>query len=73
MFPSVVKEDSLKERIREKNWDERFVNKGGIPEYSPLRDKHTKSYRKVISNPKKEDEGEPAGRQKKTTYFQKRM
>lgn len=53
MFPSVAKEDSIKEKIKEKQWDDRFVNKGTIPEYSPLKDKHTKSYRRLIANPKK--------------------
>jgi hypothetical protein len=56
MFPSVLKDDGLKERIKEKQWDDRLGSKGGIPDYSPLRDKHTKSYRRLISSSKKDKE-----------------
>ena len=51
MFPSVNKDDNLNQKIKEKQWDDRLVsnNKTGIPEYSPLKDKHTKSYRKLLS------------------------
>jgi hypothetical protein len=31
MFPSVIKDDNLKEKIKEKQWDERFGIKNGIP------------------------------------------
>lgn len=72
MFPSVGKEDSVKEKIKERNWDDRLGSKGGIPEYSPLKDKHTKNYRRVIGSTKKEDE-ESGTKGKKATYFQKRM
>lgn len=72
MFPSVAKED-VRDKIKEKTWDDRFGTKSGIPEYSPLKDKHTKNYRKSL---KKEDsetkEGKPA-REGKRTYFEKRM
>lgn len=72
MFPSVAKDDSLKEKIKERNWDDRFANKSTIPEYSPMKDKHAKSYRRLINNAKKEEEVE-VGKGKKATYLQKRM
>jgi hypothetical protein len=76
MFPSVGKED-IKEKIKEKNWDDRFV-KGGIPEYSPLRDKHVKSYRKPMgkSDGRTEEGGpkaEDVAKGGRRTYFEKRM
>jgi hypothetical protein len=50
MFPSVVpKDEPLIDKFKEKRWDDRFANNGGIPDYSPLKDRHTKSYRKILS------------------------
>ena len=71
MFPSVSKEDNINQKIKEKQWDERFGNKGAIPEYSPLKDKHTKSYRKIITHKKDEHDVDP--KPLKATYFQKRL
>lgn len=71
MFPSVAREDPIKDKIKQKQWDQRFSAKTGIPDYSPLKDKHTKSYRKIITN--KKEEGDIDNRSKKATYFQKRM
>ena len=47
MFP-ILKDDNLKDKLKERKWDERFNNQNGIPDYSPLKDKHTKSYRKIL-------------------------
>ena len=51
MLPSIAKED-LHHKIKEKQWDDRQLNKAAIPQYSPLSDKHTKSYRKIITHKK---------------------
>ena len=71
MFPSVNRDDSLNNKIKEKQWDDRLGPKSNIPEYSPLKDKHTKSYRKLITHKKDEHEGE--NKPQKSTYFQKRL
>jgi hypothetical protein len=70
MFPSVNKDD-INNKIKERQWDDRLGNKGSIPEYSPLKDKHTKSYRKIITH--KKEEPEPELKPLKATYFQKRL
>ena len=51
MLPSIAKED-VHQKIKEKQWDDRHISKSTIPEYSPLKDKHTKTYRKLISHKK---------------------
>lgn len=72
MFPSVVKDENISNKIKEKQWDDRLGPKSNIPEYSPLKDKHTKSYRKMITT-KKEDANVTPTKQTKATYFQKRL
>ncbi len=71
MFPSVAKED-VREKIKEKNWDDRFV-KSTIPDYSPLRDKHTKSYRRSVGKDVVKETGKVEKGDGKRTYFEKRM
>jgi hypothetical protein len=68
MFPSVAKED-IREKIKEKTWDDRFAAKGGIPEYSPLKDKHTKNYRKSIRKDEPDPKEARTGKDTKRTYF----
>ena len=69
MFPSVKQKDDVpKEKVREKEWDDRF-NKSQPPTYSPLRDKHTKSYRKILTSNKGIDDDAPNKKTKKKTYF----
>ncbi len=71
MFPSVVKDDSLNNKIKEKQWDDRLGPKSNIPDYSPLKDKHTKSYRRIITTKKEDVDLSP--KPIKATYFQKRL
>ena len=47
MFPK-IKAKSM-EKIPTKEWSERFSLET-MPEYSPLADKHTKNYRKLLMN-----------------------
>ena len=70
MFPSVLKDENFKEKLKQKHWDDRLGNKGGIPQYSPMKDKHAKSYRRLISSKPEQSE---LIKSKKTTFFQKRL
>lgn len=54
MFPSVSRDEHVGQKIKEKQWDDRMGVKNTIPDYSPLKDKHTKSYRKLITHKKDE-------------------
>ena len=85
MFPSVdkynskePKDEHVKERIRQGNWDDRFLIKNGIPDYSPMRDKHTKTYQKLLNNinsSSKKDElaNNSSSKKYKVTFFEKRV
>lgn len=59
MFPTLESKraedpDSQQEDMREKEkgWDERFTVGKGIPEYSPMKDRHVRSYRKGLQKRK---------------------
>ncbi len=47
MFPNVNSKDEPKDKIKEKEWDERLF-KTNVPQYSPLKDKHAGTYRKML-------------------------
>ena len=73
MFPSVKPKDDIpKEKLKEKEWDDRF-NKSQVPQYSPLKDKHTKSYRKILTSNKGVDDDVGKKKIKKKTYFEKKL
>ena len=48
MFPVVSPSKEETQRLKQPKWQDRLNIKSTIPEYSPLKDKHTISYRKLL-------------------------